>query len=195
MATFGAIEMGMMSAALVQLSKRYKVCSDSYGLGTRSKNLDEQAAYEKALNGILVALAGADLIAAAGLMQDALTSSAEQLVIDNEILGMIFRAVRGIELTKDTLAIETIMNIGPEGNFLMDLHTRAYMRKEYFQPRLVYQTGATIQQALVYQTILDAARDTVDTIIKSHRPVQLANEATTEIQGIVDQATRKLANA
>lgn len=195
MATFGAIEMGMMSAALVQLSKRYKVCSDSYGLGTRSKYLDEQAAYEKALNGILVALAGADLIAAAGLMQDALTSSAEQLVIDNEILGMIFRAVRGIEVTENTLAVETIMNVGLGGNFLTELHTRAYMRKEYFQPRLVYPTGASLQQAPVQQTILDTARDTADTIIKSHRPVQLAKEAITEIQGIVDQATRKLTPA
>jgi trimethylamine--corrinoid protein Co-methyltransferase len=195
MATFGAIEMGIMSAALVQLSKRYQVCSDSYGLGTRSKNLDEQAAYEKALNGILVALAGADLIAAAGLMQDALTSSAEQLVIDNEILGMIFRATRGIELSEDTLALETIMNVGPGGDFLTELHTRNFMRKEHFQSRLVYQTGAALQPAPVQQTILDAARDTVDSIIKSHRPVQLANEAIVEIQDIVDHATRKLAHA
>jgi trimethylamine--corrinoid protein Co-methyltransferase len=193
MATFGAIEMGMMSAALVQLSKRYRVCSDSYGLGTRSKNLDEQAAYEKALNGVLVALAGADLIAAAGLMQDALTSSAEQLVIDNEILGMIYRAVRGIEVSADTLALETIMNVGPAGNYLTEMHTRAFMRKEYFQPRLVYQTGAAPHPAPVQKTILEAARDTAEAIIKSHRPTPLANEAVAEIQGIVEKATQKLA--
>lgn len=136
-ATFGAIETGLMSAAIVQLAKRYRVCSDVYGLGTRSKALDEQTAYEKALNGLLVGLAGADLIAAAGLLEDALTSSAEQLVIDNEILGMIFRAVQGITITADTLAFEIISAIGPGGSFLTEPHTLAYMRKEYFQPRLV----------------------------------------------------------
>jgi trimethylamine---corrinoid protein Co-methyltransferase len=193
-ATFGAIEMGMMSAALVQLSKRYKVCSDSYGLGTRSKFLDEQSAYEKALNGILVALAGADLIAAAGLLQDALTSSAEQVVIDNEILGMIFRAARGIEVTQDTLAVETIMNAGPGGNFLIDLHTLTHMRKEYFQPRLVSQGSGPTEQAPAYPTVLETARDTATTILKSHQPKQLAAETLAEIQGIVDRATRKLIN-
>jgi trimethylamine---corrinoid protein Co-methyltransferase len=192
MATFGAIEMGMMSAALVQLSKRYRVCSDSYGLGTRSKNLDEQAAYEKALNGILVALSGADLIAAAGLLQDALTSSADQLVIDNEILGMIFRAVRGIEVTDETLAVETIMKLGPGGNFLGDPHTRDHMRKEYIQPGLVYQSGIPLPQSPVHQTILDVARDTAERILKSHQPPQLPKEVLTEIQGIVDRATRNL---
>ena len=182
-ATFGSVEMGMMSAALVQLAKRYKVCSDSYGLGTRSKGLDEQSAYEKALNGILVALAGADLVAAAGLLEDALTSSVEQLVIDNEMLGMIFRAARGIEFNSDTLAVDTIMKVGPSGNFLGDLHTRTYMRKEYFQHKLINQA------------VLDAARDNAHTIIKSHQPLQLPERITQEIQRIVGHATHSLSTA
>ena len=194
-ASFGSIETGMMSAALVQLSKRYKVCSDSYGLGTRSKWLDEQAAYEKALNGILVALAGANLVAAAGLLEDALTSSAEQLVIDNEILGMIFRAVRGIEVTADTLAVETIMNVGPGGSFLDNQHTRTYMRKEYFQPRLVNPTEVHADQTLVNRTVLDAARDTASKLLKAHHPAQLPREAIVEIQRIVDKATQSLQSA
>lgn len=179
-ATFGSVEMGMMSAGLVHLSKRYKVCSDSYGLGTRSRGLDEQAAYEKALNGILVALAGADLIAAAGLLEDALTSSAEQLVIDNEILGMIFRAVRGIDVSSETLAVQTVFNTGPAGNFLGEEHTRNYMRKEYFQHRLVNKP------------VLEAAREIANTIINSHPSRQLADDKVSQINQIVERATRSL---
>lgn len=182
-ASFGAIETGMMSAAIVQLSKRYRVCSDVYGLGTRSKGLDEQAAYEKALNGLLVALAGADLVAAAGLLEDALTSSAEQLVIDNEILGMIFRAVRGIEMTPETIAVEPITEVGPGGNFLTEPHTLAYMRKEYFQPRL----GAAGQR-----TIVDAAGDRAKAILESREPALLPKETVEEVRRILSQAVQSL---
>jgi trimethylamine---corrinoid protein Co-methyltransferase len=191
-ATFGAMEMGMMSAALVQLAKRYGVSSDSYGLGTRSKVLDEQAAYEKALNGFIVGLAGADLIAAAGLLQDALASSAEQLVIDNDILGMIFRAARGLEVTDDTLAAEMIMQVSPKGSFMGETHTRTYMRKEHFQPRLVTLTGARGQPAAAEPNGLERAREVTQAILKSHQPVQLAQETVAEIQSIVARATREL---
>ena len=181
-ATFGSVEMGMMSAGLVHLSKRYRVCSDSYGLGTRAHGLDEQAAYEKALNGILVALAGADLIAAAGLLADALTSSAEQLVIDNEILGMIFRAVRGMEVSPETLAIELVHNTGPGGNFLGNVHTRNHMRKEYYQHHLVNKP------------VLEAARETAASIVNSHQPKQLGSETVNQINRIVEQATQSLSS-
>jgi trimethylamine---corrinoid protein Co-methyltransferase len=191
-ASFGFIEAGMMSAALVQLAKRYKVCSDSYGLGTRSKWLDEQAAYEKSLNGVLVALSGADLVAAAGLLEDALTSSAEQLVIDNDILGMIFRAVRGIEVTPDTLAVETILNVAPKGSYLDSLHTRTFMRKEYFQPKLVSPAGLPASTSQPNRTVLETARDTASKILRTHQPTQLPPEAVVEIQRIVDKATQSL---
>jgi trimethylamine--corrinoid protein Co-methyltransferase len=193
-ASFGFIEAGMMSAALVQLAKRYKVCSDSYGLGTRSKWLDEQAAYEKSLNGVLVALAGADLVAAAGLLEDALTSSADQLVIDNDILGMIFRAVRGLEVTPDTLGVETILSVPPKGSYLDSLHTRTFMRKEYFQPKLVSPARRHADPSQANRTVLETARDTANAILKSHRPNQLAEETIAEIQSIVDHATRTLIN-
>lgn len=189
-ATFGAIEMGMMSAVTVQLAKRYGVCSDVYGLGTRAKGLDEQAAYEKALNGLLVALAGADLVAAAGLLEDALTSSAEQLVIDDDILGMIFRAVRGIDVTVDTLGVDTISQVGPGGSFLTDPHTLAFMRKENFLPKLVRRTVSTDGPDTSGSEVLDAARDRVDAILKSHQPLALEDGIVAEIDSILEHAAQ-----
>ena len=194
-ASFGFIEAGMMSAALVQLAKRYKVCSDSYGLGTRSMWLDEQAAYEKSLNGVLVALAGADLVAAAGLLEDALTSSAEQLVIDNDILGMIFRAVRGIEVTPDTLGVETILSVSPKGSFLDSPHTRTFMRKEYYQPRQISPVGRHTSPGQPKRTVLETARDTASKILSMHQPVRLSPETVVEIQRIVTKATQYLHSA
>ena len=194
-ASFGFIEAGMMSAALVQLAKRYKVCSDSYGLGTRAKWLDEQAAYEKSLNGVLVALAGADLVAAAGLLEDALTSSAEQLVIDNDILGMIFRAVRGMEVTPETLGVETILSVAPKGTYLDSQHTRTFMRKVYFLPKLVSPVGLHTGPDQANRTLVETAHEIAGKILSTHHPVQLPPEAVVEIQRIVERATQNLHSA
>jgi trimethylamine--corrinoid protein Co-methyltransferase len=151
--------------------------------------LDQQAGYEKALGGVLVALAGADLIAAAGLVEDALASSAEQLVVDNEILGMIFRAVRGVEVDAETLGVEAVQEVGPGGSFLETEHTRAHLRKEYFMPKLVTQPAAEGEQA---RSVLDTANAAASKLIKTHAAPELPAEAVREIQQIVEAATRDL---
>jgi trimethylamine--corrinoid protein Co-methyltransferase len=69
-------------------------------------------------------------------MEFAITMSAEKLVIDNEILGMVLRAVRGIQVNDETLAFDVIKEIGPGGNFVASKHTRAFMRREHYEPTL-----------------------------------------------------------
>ena len=49
------------------------------------------------------------------MLEDMSTIAYEQFVIDNEMLGMAMRAVRGIEVDEDTLALEAIDRVGPGG--------------------------------------------------------------------------------
>ena len=189
-ATFGTIEMGLMSAALVQLAHRYRVCSDVYGLGTRSHRLDERAGFEKALNGLLVGLAGADLVAAAGLLEDALTSSPEGLVIDDELLGMILRARRGITVEVETLALEAIRRAGPGGNFLSDPHTRKFLRQEHYLPRLVYQRLGPAGTSPGEVDLLQAAQARARYLMESHQPPLLPEAASIELQRILERLRR-----
>lgn len=178
--------MGLMSAALVQLARRYRVCSDVYGLGTRAHYLDERAGFEKAFNGLLVGLARADLVAAAGLLEDALTSSPEGLVIDNELLGTILRAGRGITVDPETLALEAIQRAGPGGNFLSDAHTRKFLRHEHYLPQLVYQRLSPAERLPGEAEVLQAARMRVRLIEETHTPPLLPDATLREIQRILE---------
>jgi trimethylamine--corrinoid protein Co-methyltransferase len=69
-------------------------------------------------------------------MEFAMTFSKEKLVIDNEVLGMVMRACRGIEVNDKTLAVDVIAQAGPGGNFVSARHTRRHMRKEHYAPQL-----------------------------------------------------------
>jgi trimethylamine--corrinoid protein Co-methyltransferase len=65
-----------------------------------------------------------------------MTASYDKLVIDNEIIGMIMRAVEGITVDEETLAFEVLKKAGPGGHFVSNRHTRKFMRTEQYQPKL-----------------------------------------------------------
>ena len=53
-------------------------------------------------------------------------------VIDNEIAGSVRQMLAGFEVTKETLAVDVIKEIGPNGTFLEHDHTLHHLRKEMF---------------------------------------------------------------
>lgn len=169
-ATFGAVELGLMSSGIVQLAQKYGVCSDVYGLGTSALAFDPQNGYEKALNAILPVLSGANLIAAAGLMEDALTSSYEQLVIDNALLGNIFRIRQGVRVCEDNTALEIIKKVGPGGNYLLEEHTRIHARQELHTDKLCYRSGDQKYKEKGFSSITEAAHDRVLELLAAGTP-------------------------
>jgi trimethylamine--corrinoid protein Co-methyltransferase len=133
----GSIEMGLLNGAGAQMAQFYGLPFYATGGMTDSKSLDAQSGYESALTNLLCALSGANFIHdAAGLMEFAMTVSYEKYVIDNEILGMVMRAVEGIRVDDDTLAFDLIKQAGPGGNFVAARHTRHFMRSEHYRPSL-----------------------------------------------------------
>jgi len=133
----GSVEMGLLNAAGAQMAQFYQLPFYATGGMTDSKTLDAQSGYESALTNLLCALSGANFIHdAAGLMEFAMTVCYEKYVMDNEILGMVMRAVEGIKVDNDTLALDLIKQAGPGGNFVAARHTRHFMRREHYQPSL-----------------------------------------------------------
>jgi trimethylamine--corrinoid protein Co-methyltransferase len=140
----GAIERAMINAAVSQLAQHFELPLYSTGGTTDSKAVDTQAAYESAMSSLLVAMSGANYIHdIAGLMESDLTVSYEKLVLDNEILGMCQRVLRGIEVNDDSLALDLLIEKGPGKDFLAEEHTVRHMRQEFFTPQLANRDKRT----------------------------------------------------
>ena len=186
----GSVEMGLINAGGAQMAQFYKLPFYATGGMTDSKVLDAQSGYESALTSLLCALAGANFIHdAAGLMEFALTVCYEKYVIDNEILGMVMRAVDGINVNDDTLAFDLIKEVGPGGNFVTTKHTRRFMRSEHYQPSLSDRDSREEWEAKGRKTTLERATATVKKLIASHNwslPADIREQVLSEIQGIVD---------
>lgn len=186
----GSVEMGLLNAAGAQMSQFYRLPYYATGGMTDSKVLDAQSGYESAITNLLCALAGSNFIHdAAGLMEFALTMSCEKLVIDNEILGMVMRAVEGIRVDDDTLAFDLIKQVGPGGNFVTAKHTRHFMRDEHFQSVLSDRSSREEWEAGGSKTTWERAAETVREIIANHNyslPTAIRQRVLSEIAGIVN---------
>jgi trimethylamine--corrinoid protein Co-methyltransferase len=131
----GAIERAMINAAVSQVAQHLELPLYSTGGTTDAKVVDVQSAYESAMSSLLVAMSGANYIHdIAGLMEADLTVSFDKMVVDNEILGMCRRVLRGIEVSDDTLATDLIIEKGPGRDYLDAEHTVQHMRGEFFEP-------------------------------------------------------------
>jgi trimethylamine--corrinoid protein Co-methyltransferase len=129
----GAVECGMMNAAIHQLSNHIQVPNyNSSGL-TDSKIPDAQAGWEKAITTLLAAMGGSNFVHhAAGMLESMLTVAYEQYVIDDEIIGMCGKVLKGIDVDSEHLALEVIDAVGPGGSFMIADHTLDHLRSEYY---------------------------------------------------------------
>ncbi len=134
----GAAEFGLANGAMAQIAQFYGLpIYNSAGM-TDAKLPDVQAGFEKGISAVLAALAGSNFIHhAAGMLENMNTVAAEQFIIDNDVLGMAMRVVRGVEVNDETLALDVIDAVGPGGHYLMADHTLRYMRSEFYYPSAV----------------------------------------------------------
>jgi len=170
----GAVEMGMINAGSTAMAHYLNLPNYTLGGMSDSKLADVQNGYEKAITSLLIGLSGSNFAhAMAGVTEFATMISYKQYVIDNEILGMVMRAVRGIEVTDETIALDVYRRVGPGGNFLADPHTVQWMRKEYFIPKLSDRQLRVTWEKSGRPTAEKKAIAIAKEILKEHKPLGL----------------------
>ena len=129
----GSVECGMMNAAIHQMAHHVGVPNYNSSALTDSKIPDQQAAWEKGMTTLLAAMGGSNFVHhAAGMLDSMVAVAYEQYVIDDEIIGMACKVLKGIDMDPEHLALEVIEAVGPGGNFMTHAHTLKHMRAEYF---------------------------------------------------------------
>ena len=131
-----AERMPLLVARVQMISEYYGCPSGVHGGKTDSCFVNVQAGIDKAMSTVFPVLAGAVGIGTLGHLENAVTFCPQQLVIDNEVVKYIRRTLRPIEVTDDTLALDTIKQVAIGGSFLSELHTAENFRNELFLSEL-----------------------------------------------------------
>ena len=134
----GGGEISVMNAASAQLSNWLGLVSGVACSMTDAKAVDAQYGMEKGISAMSAALAGGNLIyESSGMTASLLGASFEAFLLDNEMLGHCYRALRGIEVSEETLGTDAIRQaVLGEGHFLGGAQTMAAMERDYYYPPL-----------------------------------------------------------
>lgn len=116
-------ETHILRIAGCQMARHYGIPSHTTAPNSDGNLHDEQNAWERSISNLCGIFAGNDIVMNCGMFATGLTVSNEQLVLDNEVNGILRRMHRGIEVTDDLLGLEAIHEVGPKGDFMMAEHT------------------------------------------------------------------------
>jgi len=136
--TYASFERMPLLAAASQMINEYYGCpSGAHGGKTDACYPGIQAGMEKVMSMLFPVLVGAVGIGTMGHLENAVTFSPQQLVIDNEIAGGVRHALKGFEVTPETLAVNVISDIGPNGSFMGHDHTVHHLRDVIFRSKML----------------------------------------------------------
>jgi trimethylamine--corrinoid protein Co-methyltransferase len=157
----GAIEIGMMNAAVCHMARYYNVPAGGYLGLTNSKISDAQAGFEKGMSPLMGALSGVSFIVMGGLLDALMSFDYGQAVIDDEIARMIKHVRRGFGFSRESVSLDEIKATGPAGMFAANPQTFKRMHSTCFMPdladRKLREQWAVEGGSTIHQRALDKA--------------------------------------
>jgi len=193
---WGGVELGLSSAATVQLGHFYGFTVNVYGFSTNAHTIDAQNAFERGLNAAIPALAGADELSGIGEMEAGVMGSFAQMVLDNELVGGVQRLRKGLSADAEHLAVNIILDVmNGTRNFLGQKHTIKHLRGGEMTLTKFAERNSwdTWDEKLERKQMADHAIDEAERILREHQvpPLDPAQEA--ELDNILVAAERATA--
>jgi trimethylamine--corrinoid protein Co-methyltransferase len=131
---FGTPEYVKATLAGGQLARRYAMPFRTSNVNA-SNAPDAQAAYESGMSLWAAFLAHGNMIHhGAGWLEGGLVASFEKMVIDAEMIQMMFETLEPIEVSDDSIGLDAMREVGPGGHFFGAAHTLARYETAFYTP-------------------------------------------------------------
>ena len=177
---------GMMTAAFADLAAAYNLPTNGWGFASASHTADLQAGAERLANAIPAVLAGVSVVSGVGTLGNALISTAEQMVIDNEIIGILRNLRKGVTVTPQTLAKDYLAEGVREGTFLASQHTLDHLRSGQMWMADLFCCEPYESWSQKKTDLIDNATARVSEILSNHEVALLDAAKDNEIETIID---------
>ena len=125
------------------------------------------------------------------MLEMGITFDLAQLVLDDEVAGMIKRTVNGIEVNDETLSLDTIKEVGPFKDYLAHKSTFKNMRLTT-SPKLMNRQMRPRWEKAGSKDAYQRARDEVHHILETYEPPKLSDEILKKVRDIVDAAEAEM---
>jgi trimethylamine--corrinoid protein Co-methyltransferase len=164
---YGAEKLLFKTAAM-QMGKFYGLPIATESAGSLTWRPDMQNGAESMLILLTGMVGGQNFVGGLGSLHNANGMSAEQIVMHCGLAEMAEFLARGVDLSDQKLALESIAAAGPGGNYLTDRLTVELLRSgEFFHSRVLDMTGGYTDGT---PGMYDIAHAKVEQLIAEYRP-------------------------
>ncbi|NRA99205.1 MAG: trimethylamine methyltransferase family protein [Rhodobacteraceae bacterium] len=181
----GSGEQALLTAGCAQMG-HYLGLSMGAAAGIADAKLpDMQAGWEQATSNVMAGLSGLNMVyEAAGMHASLLGFCLDSLVLGDDLIGQSLRCVRGIEVTPETLSIQTMHDtcIGGPGHYLGHAQTLGLMQTEYVYPAVADRSSPKEWEEKGRPELLATARARREALLAMPPRAALAPEVDAEIR-------------
>jgi trimethylamine--corrinoid protein Co-methyltransferase len=180
----------------------YQVFNVLYGMSVHTENsatyIDGkvpglQAVHDKVYKSMtLFAFTGCDVGSHYGYLEAGTSISPAQLMLDFDIDSNMFQTVRGVEVNKETIALEVIENIGVNGSFIETEHTMDHFRN-LWNPQLMDRTSYSTdeQEKNREREMLEAAQTKYEEAVARYEPPAVDGDTTRAYDEVMIRARKR----
>ena len=184
---YAAPEHFLGNQAGADLARFYGLPSFNYAAVSDSKLPDEQAAAEVGMTTILGALSRATLLHDVGYLESGMQSSAESIVLGDELVGWARAYLAEAAVDDEALAVEEILAVGPGGSHLARSYTRRHVR-DAWQSSVMDQTVYDRWLAAGGKTLGERVREKAAAMLAAPREFELDAGVRAQLDGILERA-------
>jgi trimethylamine--corrinoid protein Co-methyltransferase len=107
-----------------------------------------------------------------GYLEDAMTGCLELVAFCDEVIGWLRRYLRKLEISEETLALDLIHQVGPDGDFIQARHTLQHVREDWM-PTLMDRNNYSRWMEKGGTILQERAKGKVREIVEEHRAPRL----------------------
>jgi trimethylamine--corrinoid protein Co-methyltransferase len=188
----GAVETMMLDCGNSEIGKHLGMPTQSYIAFSDAKQLDAQAGLESGIGAVLAALSGINSVSGPGMLDFESCLSLEKLVVDNEICGMVYRLLRGVEPREDFPSIPLFQELRTKKQLLIAAHTRRHLREEITFPGPVIDRGNRdrwLEEGKL--SLTERAAREVTRLVATHKPSRLPETTKQELTRLMQREAKR----